>query len=74
MIEDDLGEENGDEGEGGKPDEIEGEVFVLQRIAERSLGEDFPAVGGKVNEEREIEKAIGATIKRSSSHRVTLLK
>ena len=74
MVEDDLGEKNGDKGEGGNANKIEGEVFVLQGIAERSFREDFPAIGRKVNQQREIEKAIGATIKRSSGHRVALLK
>ena len=74
LIEDDLSEQDGDEGEGRDPDEIEGEVVVLNGIAERSSGDHFPAVGGEVDQQSKIEEAIGATIKRSSGHRVTLLK
>ncbi len=74
LIKDDLGKQDRDEGEGGNPNKVEGEVLVLKGISERLPGEVFPKVGGEVDQEPKVEESIGSTVERRGGHLVTLLK
>ena len=74
LIKDDLREQDRDEGEGGESDEAEGEIVILNRVAERDAVEPFPAESEEVDHESEVEESVGSTIKKRCGHLLALLK
>ena len=74
MIKDDLREQDRDEGEGGESDEVEGEIVILNRVADRNSVEPFPAESEEVDHESEIEESVGSTIKGRCGHLGASLK
>ena len=74
LIKDDLREQDRNEGEGGESDEVEGEIVILNRVAERDAVEPFPAESEEVDHDSEVEESVGSTIKGGCGHLVALLK
>lgn len=74
MIKNDLREQDRNKDEGGESDEVEGEIVILNRVAERNAVEPFPAESEEVDHESKVEESVGSTIKEGCGHLVALLK
>lgn len=74
LIKNDLREQDRNKDEGGESDEVEGEIVILNRVAERNAVEPFPAESEEVDHESKVEESVGSTIKEGCGHLVALLK
>ena len=74
LIKNDLREQDRNKDEGGESDEVEGEIVILNRVAERNAVEPFPTESEEVDHESKVEESVGSTIKEGCGHLVALLK